>query len=109
LNSEKLKQLLRQNEGATLEFKREWYRLDDADGEAKKRQKDELIKDVLSLVNGNASVAGEEAHLVIGADDELNADGIRELHDVSVPITADDILKIVTKVSRFSDSGTVGR
>ena len=77
-----LSALLQQGEGPTLEFKREMYRLDDMNGETKKRQRDEFIKDVLSLANGNPVFAGETAYLFIGVDDSVNEDGSRNLYDV---------------------------
>lgn len=45
------------------------------DGNIKKRQRHELIKDILALVNGNANVAGETVYLIIGADDDLDQHG----------------------------------
>lgn len=78
-----LQKLLRQREGATLEFKRQLHKIYASDGEAKKRQRHELIKDILSLVNGNASVAGETGYLIFGASDELNLDDGRDLYDLS--------------------------
>ena len=82
MNQENLRLLLGQKESATLEFKRELYTIEDSDGEAKQRQRDELTKDILSLANGSASVTGRTAYLIIGADDKLNADGSRNLYDV---------------------------
>lgn len=82
MNREDLQLLLGQEESATLEFKRELYKIEDPNGKIKRRQRDELIKDILSLANGNASAAGKIAYLIIGADDKLNADGSRNLYDV---------------------------
>lgn len=78
---EKLPFLLKQKEGTSLEFKREVYKLD-IGGEGEKRQKGELVKDILSLVNGNVLSVGETAYLVIGASNEFNPDGKRDLFDV---------------------------
>lgn len=36
MDAEKLKRLLYQDESATLDFKREWYKIDDSNGETKK-------------------------------------------------------------------------
>ncbi len=91
-----IEQILASPESATIEFKRRMYRIDDADPETKKHQRDELIKDILSLANGNAIVAGEPAYLVIGADDQIGSDGKRTLYDVSpTGITRQKILALV--------------
>jgi hypothetical protein len=82
VNSEKLRELITRSEGGALEFKRSMYLLNHPDQDIKKRQKDEFIKDVLSLANGSASVAGETAYLIIGADDQVGAEGVRALIDV---------------------------
>lgn len=96
MDVEKLKQLLFQTERATLDFKREWYKIDDSNGETKKRQRSELIKDILALANGNAVVAGETAYLIIGADDQLDEGNGRRLYSVSDPMpTAGQILQLV--------------
>src|SRR5258706_3315237 len=99
MNVEQLKLLLQQDEGPTLEFKREWYKID-AKGEAKNRKKGELVKDILALANGNAYSAGELAYQVMGVNNEFNVDGCRELTDVgnNVPNSA-PILSIVRAYS----------
>lgn len=81
MRAEELQQLLSLDEGPTLEFKQTFY-LQARDGEAKRRMKDEFIKDVLSLANGNVYTAGEEAHLIIGVSDLRGSDGKRELYDM---------------------------
>lgn len=96
MNTEKLEQLLHQKEGPTLDFKRGWYKIDDPKTEVKTRQRDELIKDILSLANGNAASAGEPTYLIVGADDELDENGYRSLYDVGNALpTAGQILQIV--------------
>ena len=82
MDSQALQRLVAQEEGATLEFKREWYRIDDPNQETKARHKGEIIKDVLSLANGNASVTGETAYLIIGVDDKLDEAGSREIFGI---------------------------
>ncbi|MCL4263565.1 MAG: hypothetical protein KJ069_10140 [Anaerolineae bacterium] len=91
MDARKLQQLLSQDEGASLDFKQEFYKIYAGDPEAKERQKHELIKDILSLANGNASVAGETAYLIIGASNEFNAAGNRDLHDTSVSRLPDSV------------------
>ncbi len=97
MDTEKLRVLLTRSEGASIEFKREFYRIHDGTSETKKRQKHEFIKDILSLANGNESVAGEPAYLIIGVDDKaIQADGTRILYDVGeIPLSPKQILEIV--------------
>lgn len=78
-----LQHLLKQKEGPNLEFKAQFHQIFAEDGETKKRQRHELVKDILSLANGSASVAGEPAYLIFGAEDKLGSDGQRKLHDLS--------------------------
>lgn len=78
--------LLGEPESATLEFKQEFYRLDDPDQQVKEEHREEFIKDVLALANGNAATAGQTAYLIIGAGDTLRADGTRELFDITSPL-----------------------
>ncbi len=92
-----LTKLLRRQEGANLEFKRKWYELESSDPKKAEADKGEMIKDILSLANGNTNVAGEESYLVIGASDELDNVGYRELFDFvsAKPVTRQRLLDIV--------------
>ncbi len=83
MNKDELKRRLDQEEGLKLEFKQELYKIDSEKG--KDRQWNEFIKDILALINGNTNTAGEHGYLIIGAADKLNADGTRDLYDVSLP------------------------
>ncbi len=80
-HSSRVHLLVNQEESATLEFKREWYRLE-ANPKERQRQKDELIKDILALANGNVYSMADVAFLVVGVGDERDQDGNRTLHDV---------------------------
>ncbi len=96
MDVKKLQQLLTQTENITLEFKRKLYKLDDSDPKIQERQRGELIKDILSLANGNATTVGEKAYLIIGAADKLQADGTRTLFDVeATTLTPRRILQLV--------------
>lgn len=96
VNAEFLRQLLTESEGTTLEFKRKLYDLDHSDSDIRKRQRDELIKDILALANGSPTTAGDKAYLIIGADDKLQADGTRRLFDVAPEaLTKQRILHLV--------------
>ncbi len=78
-----LKNLLRQAESPKLEFKRSFYAIK---SEAAEYHWNELIKDVLSLANGNIHHAGRPGHLIIGAEDKQDTHGNRIL------ISCEDIL-----------------
>jgi len=96
---EQLPLFLTQNESPALEFKSQWYGID-GNTEGAKRQKDELIKDILALANGNAESSGETAFLVVGAKDEREPDGTRNVGDVGdSPPAADQIISIVSSAS----------
>lgn len=96
MDTKTLLELLRKKESSTLEFKQELYLLNDKNPETKKRQKNELIKDVLALANGNSITAGDKAYLIIGADNDFNSNGERNLYDVGEhSITSKQILDIV--------------
>lgn len=77
-----LKRLLSLDESGWLDFKREMYKVADRKAKDYDWQKNEMVRDILSLVNGNTHAAGKPAYLVIGAADELNRDKSRSLFDV---------------------------
>lgn len=95
MDIEQLKSLLLQEENSTLEFKSQQYLIDDEDDKVKKRQRDELIKDILSLANGNSITAGDRAYLIIGAENKKNKDGIRETYNIDHILNTRRILDIV--------------
>ena len=96
MNTDELKKLLSNPESATLDFKRQIYLVDSENTDAKKRHRDELIKDVLALINGNTFTAGEIAYLVIGASNKKDTTEKRKLFDVTGHnITAQRILNWV--------------
>jgi len=57
----KLKLLITKTEHSKLEFKEQWYH---------KNQKNEMIKDIIALANGNPQTVGETAYLIIGVEDK---------------------------------------
>lgn len=96
MDTTRLRALLTQPEGANLEFKQQYYKLSATKDESKKREKDEFIKDILSLANGNANVAGETSYLIIGVADTIGSDGERDIHGVgSLTVTSSEILQMV--------------
>ena len=80
MNPHELRKLIAQEEGLKLDFKRE-YKFEHPNQKVRGGQRDEFIKDVLALANGNVGVADQPAHLIIGVGDELRPDGSRELFD----------------------------
>ncbi len=77
-----LEQLLSLEECGWLDFKQEMYKVADKKARDYDWQKNEMVRDILSLVNGNTHSAGKPAYLVIGAGDNRNPDGSRPLFDV---------------------------
>lgn len=94
MKRDELTRLLKQRESETLEFKSEWYKIDDLDQKTRERQRGEMIKDILMLLNGNTISVGKEAHLIIGASDKPDTAGNRELFDTQ-PIDVDQARDIV--------------
>lgn len=87
-----LKTLLARQEGLKLEFKRE-YQLK---GQNSSHIKAEVAKDLMALVNTLGVDINEPAYLILGACDQLLADGSRAGSDVSsFGYTAAQFLEIV--------------
>ena len=84
MTPKKLRELLSQEEGAKLEFKREMYKLFHNENRRKENnsQWNELIKDVISLANGNIGSAEKFGYLIIGVSDGPKES--RELYDVDL-------------------------
>ncbi|MBN2394818.1 MAG: ATP-binding protein [Anaerolineae bacterium] len=97
MNQDELRTLLAQPEGPKLDFKQE-LTIYHTQKEVRDWSRDELIKDLLALANGNTLVAGQPGYLIFGAADELPANGTRELFDVTGRIpTRTDILDILNR------------
>jgi len=92
MDSQQLRQLIRQPEGLKLDFKRELHKLKHSDPDYAKQQRDEFIRDILSLTNGNFNTAEQKGYLIIGVGDELKPDGTRDLFDVTNPLNPKQIL-----------------
>lgn len=95
MDSQQLRQLISQPEGLKLDFKRELHKLKHSDKDYAKQQRDEFIRDILSLTNGNVNTAEQKGYLIIGVGDELRPDGTRDLFDVSNPLIPKQILQRV--------------
>ena len=82
-----LKNLLRErNERDWYEFKGK-LKLYRSDGKLVEQQRDELIKDILGLANGNSRIIRKTKYLIVGADnEEFDENGMRALHNVDYKI-----------------------
>lgn len=58
-----------------------------ADGKLVEKQRDELVKDILGLANGNSSIIRKTKRLIIGANDkQFDENGMRVLHSVDYKV-----------------------
>lgn len=100
MTPEELMRLINQAESPSLEFKRELHRIFDKDTNIKNRHRDEFIRDILSLANGNTTAAGEKAYLIIGVDDDFDPDAGRVIHGITGDVpTRRQILSIIRPAS----------
>lgn len=103
MNEKQLRLLLDQQEVSTVDYKREWYKVDKQYAQKTRiHQKGEMIKDILALANGNTSVAGETSYLIIGADDEaFDEQGHRVTYNILKPESIKDeyILSVINKIA----------
>jgi len=67
---EELNSLIEEWENAKVDFKREWYWNDNMPNHIKEVQKNELVKDLIALTNGDVYSTNKTAYLIIGIDDE---------------------------------------
>jgi len=67
---EELKAIINDGENAKVDFKREWYWNDNMPNNIKEVQKNELVKDLIALTNGDVYSTDKTAYLIIGIDDE---------------------------------------
>ncbi|NJR19837.1 MAG: hypothetical protein HC785_32055 [Calothrix sp. CSU_2_0] len=108
---QKMSELVSQpRETAKVDFKIQMYKIYEPKpkeqeeikkwNEVKEKQWGELVKDVLSLANGNVGYARDWGYLIIGADDKLKKDGTPNLQDVGdVQLTQTQILEKVNSYS----------
>lgn len=75
--------LLSPKEEEWLEFKRE-YQIYASNGKLVEQKRDELIKDILGLANGNSHIIRKTKYIIIGVDDnEFDENGERIRHSIS--------------------------
>jgi len=67
---EELNILITQWENAKVDFKREWYWNDNMPNNIKEINKNELVKDLMALTNGDVYSTDKTAYLIIGIDDD---------------------------------------
>lgn len=100
MTPDELLRLINQRESPSLEFKRELHRIFDPDKNIQKRHRDEFIRDLLSLANGNTTTAGEKAYLIIGVEDAYEPDKGREVRGITGRTPAQrEILSIIRPAS----------
>ena len=74
-----LKEMLAEKENLRLEFK---LKYDLSGGQGAEHKRGEFAKDIVSLVNTAGRHVDEFAYLIIGAGDELQADGTRPCQSI---------------------------
>jgi len=76
MTREELNNLIDQWENAKVDFKRQWYWNDNMPNNIKETHKNELVKDIIALTNGDVYSTDKTAYLIIGIDDDT-----REIYD----------------------------
>jgi hypothetical protein len=95
MNEKLLRKLLRETkEQDWFDFKTS-LKLYQSDGTLVPQKRDELLKDILGLANGNSHVIRKTKYLIIGVDDkEFDATDLRVLHNVDYKLPSQsDIVK----------------
>jgi len=69
MTTEELNNLIGQWENAKVDFKRQWYWNDNMPNNIKETNKNELVKDLIALTNGDVYSIDKTAYLIIGIDD----------------------------------------
>ena len=76
MTREELDNLIDKWENAKVDFKRQWYWNDNMPSHIKETHKNELVKDLIALTNGDIYSIDKTAYLIIGIDDNT-----REIYD----------------------------
>lgn len=88
INKEEVEPLLLKDESPILEFKREWYWLDDSSENDRGKLWGEFYKDVISLCNGYLDFVGHNRYLIYGFCEKerrvypVNSEKIGPLQDI---------------------------
>lgn len=70
MTTEELTSIIEQGENAKVDFKRQWYWNDNMPNHIKEVHKNEFVKDIIALTNGDIYSTDKTAYLIIGIDDE---------------------------------------
>jgi hypothetical protein len=100
------KLLYEHHEKDWLEFKGKW-KLYQSNGTLAEMQRDELLKDILGLANGNSHTIRKTKYLIIGAaDKEFDAQGMRVLCNVDYKVPSQsDLTKWLQSASSTAIAG----
>ena len=82
MTSEKLQQLIKEWENAKVDFKREWYWNDNMPNNIKETHKNELVKDLIALTNGDVYSTDKTAYLIIGIDNKTRESSAFDKSDI---------------------------
>lgn len=87
MDEKQLKKLLHEpKEQDWFDFKAK-LKLYQSDGKPANLQRDEFIKDILGLANGNSHIIRKTKYLIVGVDDkEFDENGMRVLHNVDYKV-----------------------
>lgn len=102
-----LKKLLRERkEQDWFDFKSS-LKLYQSDGKLVDKQRDELLKDILGMANGNSHIIRKTKYLVIGADNnQFDEHGVRVLHSVDYKVPSrSDLAKWLGSASTVTIAG----
>lgn len=95
----KLREIIKKPEGPKLEFKQRFYQIHSPDPNVQNRHWNELVKDILSIANGNVGFASREGYLIIGISDAPDSTGRRLLHSCEdVEIDKQQIIRRVNRI-----------
>ena len=76
-------ELIKQNENAKLDFKREWYWNNETSKKDIQKKKLELYKDLIAMTNGNIHYIGKPTYLIIGVKEATP----NEIHHVDFDVS----------------------
>lgn len=96
ITPEKVERLLQEQESVSLEFKQMMYQIYCGKEQGEAIHKGELIKDVLSLANRNVAYIGKTSYLIIGASNDQDENGHREIFNITDRVPSKkDLIQLV--------------
>ena len=102
MTTAELNDLINQWENAKVDFKQEWYWNDNMPNNIKEVQKNELIKDIIALTNGDVYSTDKTSYLIIGVTDDT-----REIYDFdkSIILPLDKLRQqLLTSLNNYAQS-----